>query len=452
MDTKILLPDSELPKKWFNILPELMDLNTPFEPARHPGTKKPLEPADLTALFPMGLIEQEVSMEKEIDIPEEVQKIYNIWRPTPLHRAKNLEKALGTPAHIYFKNESVSPPGSHKPNTAVPQVYYNKLEGIKRLTTETGAGQWGSALSFACNFFDIEAMVYMVRISFDQKPFRQLLMQSWGGQCVPSPSDLTESGRAALKEDPNTPGSLGLAISEAVEDAVTREDTHYSLGSVLNHVILHQTVIGKETIKQMAIAGEKPDILIGCVGGGSNFGGFVAPFVPMVKSGEKIKMIAVEPAACPTLSKGLYAYDYGDMAGLTPLLKMFTLGHKFMPPKIHAGGLRYHGDSPIISQLTKEGIVEARTYHQREVFDASILFARTEGFIPAPETSHAIKAAIDEALKCKETGEAKNIVFNYSGHGHFDMVSYQKYFDNDLEDYALPQHEIDEAEKDLPQI
>lgn len=452
MSTKILLPESELPKKWFNILPELMDLKTPFEPARHPGTKKPLKPEDLTALFPMGLIEQEVSMEKEIEIPEEVQKIYNIWRPTPLHRAKNLEKALGTPAHIYFKNESVSPPGSHKPNTAVPQVYYNRLEGIKRLTTETGAGQWGSALSFACNFFDIEAMVYMVRISFDQKPFRKLLMQSWGGQCVPSPSDLTESGRAALKEDPNTPGSLGLAISEAVEDAVTREDTHYALGSVLNHVILHQTVIGQETIKQMAIAGEKPDILIGCVGGGSNFGGFIAPFVPMVKSGEQIKMIAVEPSACPTLSKGLYAYDYGDMAGLTPLLKMFTLGHKFMPPKIHAGGLRYHGDSPIVSQLTKEGIVEARTYHQREVFDAAILFARTEGFIPAPETSHAIKAAIDEALKCKETGEAKNIVFNYSGHGHFDMVSYEKYFDNDLEDYALPQHEIDEAEKDLPKI
>jgi len=450
---KIFLSDSDMPTMWYNVLPELLDLKTPFSPPLHPGTKKPLEPQMLEPLFPKALIEQEADIKnKTIPIPEEVLNILRLWRPTPLHRAFALEKALNTPAEIYFKNESVSPPGSHKPNTSVAQVYYNKKEGIKRITTETGAGQWGSALAFACSIFGIEAVIYMVKISYEQKPFRKALMHVWGATCHPSPTEITEAGREALKRDPNCPGSLGLAISEAIEDAAGRDDTHYSLGSVLNHVLLHQTIIGEEVKKQLKNESIKPDILIGCVGGGSNFGGLILPFVPNVKAGEKIRMIAVEPSACPTLTRGIYTYDFGDEARLTPLLKMYTLGHKFMPAKIHAGGLRYHGDSPIISQLCKEGIVEARSYQQKEVFDAAILFAKTEGFLPAPETAHAIKAAIDEAIKCRESKEKKTIIFNYSGHGHFDLNAYTQYLEGELMDYSLPQKEIEEAESYIPKI
>jgi tryptophan synthase beta chain len=451
-DIRWSMPQKEIPKAWYNVLPELMNLKTPFSPPLHPGTKKPLEPSMLEPLFAKALIAQEASMETMIPIPEEVLDILAMWRPTPLQRAVRLEKALKTPAHIYFKNESVSPAGSHKPNSSVPQVYYNAKEGIKRITTETGAGQWGSALALACNMFGLEAVIYMVKISYEQKPFRKSLMHVWKGTCYASPSEYTESGRNALKADPGSPGSLGLAISEAVEDAAGRADTHYSLGSVLNHVLLHQTVIGLEVQKQMKLAGEKPDILIGCVGGGSNFGGLILPYIPNVKSGEKIRMIGVEPAACPSLTRGLYAYDFGDVAQLTPLLKMYTLGHKFIPPRIHAGGLRYHGDSPIISQLCKEGIVEARAYQQKEVFDAAVLWARTEGFLPAPETAHAIKAVVDEATNCTQSGEEKVIVFNYSGHGDFDLTSYNKYFEDEMDDYSMPQHEIDEAEKYIPKF
>ncbi len=451
-DSKILLSEKDIPKTWYNVLPELMNLKTPFEPPLHPGTKKPISPSDLTPLFPMALIEQEVSAASEIPIPEDILDVLRLWRPTPLRRALRLEKALKTPAHIYYKDESVSPPGSHKANTAVPQVYYNMKEGIKRIATETGAGQWGSALSFACQLYGVEAVVYMVKISYQQKPYRRSLIHTWGAKCIASPSEFTESGRNALKLDPDCPGSLGLAISEAVEDAAGREDTHYSLGSVLNHVLLHQTVIGKEVKEQLKIAGEKADILIACVGGGSNFGGLILPFVPEKKSGEKIRFLAVEPSACPTLTRGLYTYDYGDVAMLTPILKMYTVGHNFIPPKIHAGGLRYHGDSTIVSQLCKEGIVEAVAYQQREVFEAAVLFARTEGYLPAPETAHAIKAAIDQAKLCTESGEKKTIVFNYSGHGHFDLMSYDKYFNDDMEDYSLPQDEIDEAEKTIPKV
>lgn len=451
-DTKINLSEKDIPKTWYNVLPELMDLKTPFDPPLHPGTLKPVTPQDLTPLFPMALIEQEVSQAKEIPIPEEILDKYGIWRPTPLRRAVHLEKALKTPAKIFYKDESGSPPGSHKTNTAVAQVYYNMKEGIKRIATETGAGQWGSALSFACQLYGIEAVIYMVKVSYQQKPFRRSLMHTWGAKCIPSPSEFTESGRDALRLDPDCPGSLGLAISEAVEDAAGRADTHYALGSVLNHVLLHQTVIGKEVKDQLKLAGEKADVLIACVGGGSNFGGLVLPFVPEKKAGEKIKFLAVEPSACPTLTRGLYAYDYGDVAKLTPIMKMYTVGHNFIPPKIHAGGLRYHGDSPIVSQLCKEGIVEAVAYQQREVFEAAVLFARSEGFLPAPETAHAVKAAIDEAKKCAESGEKKTIVFNYSGHGHFDLMSYDKYFNDEMEDYSLPQKEIEEAEKHIPKI
>ncbi len=438
LEVKVLLEDREMPKKWFNVLPELTDLKNKLEPPLDPQTGKPMDPAKLEAIFSKALIAQESSMEKWIDIPEDVLKVYNIWRPTPLCRAAKLEKALKTPARIYYKNESVSPTGSHKPNTAVPQVYYNMKEGIKRITTETGAGQWGSALAFASNYFGLKATVYMVKVSYEQKPYRKMLMQVWGADCIPSPSDKTEVGRKILSEDPNSPGSLGIAISEAIEDAITHEDTNYSLGSVLNHVLLHQTVIGEEVKLQLKKIGEKPDFLISCVGGGSNFGGLILPFVPMVKSGEKIKMIAVEPKACPTLTKGEYKYDFGDTAEMTPLLKMYTLGHKFVPPPIHAGGLRYHGEAPIISLLKKEGIVEAVAYHQTEVFEAAVLFARTEGFVPAPETAHTIKAVIDEALKCKESGEEKVIVFNFSGHGKFDLKSYEQYFAGKLQDVPEP--------------
>ena len=448
-DTKILLDESQLPSAWYNIMP---DLPEPASPPLHPGTIKPISPDDLAPLFPMGLIEQEASMEPWIDIPGEVLDIYRLWRPTPLHRAKRLERALDTPARIYFKNESVSPAGSHKPNTAVAQAYYNKKEGTKRLTTETGAGQWGSALSFACNYFDLECLVYMVKISYEQKLYRKLMMQTWGGNILPSPSDTTNAGRAILAEDPDSPGSLGMAISEAIEVAAQDPDAHYSLGSVLNHVLLHQTVVGLETKAQLEKAGAEADVLIGCVGGGSNYAGFAFPFYPDKAAGKDLKFIAVEPTACPTMTRGSYRYDFGDTAKTTPLLKMHTLGHGFVPPKIHAGGLRYHGMAPLVSLLINAGEMDAVAFHQNRVFEAAVLFARTEGIIPAPETSHAIRSAIDEALKCRETGEAKTIVFNFSGHGHFDLAAYEHYFAHDLEDYEYPEANIEAALKDVPVV
>ncbi len=449
-DTKIFLSEKELPEAWFNIIPRLP---SPPAPPLNPKTGKPVNPEELRPIFPQALIEQEMSQEPWIEIPEEVKAVYKLWRPTPLHRAKNLEKALKTPARIYFKNESVSPPGSHKPNTAVAQAYYNKKEGIKRLATETGAGQWGSALSFACKLFGLECTVYMVKVSYYQKPMRKSLMQIWGAEVYPSPTDRTEAGRRILKENPDTNGSLGIAISEAVEDAVTHEDTNYALGSVLNHVLLHQTIIGLEVKKQLELVGEKPDILIGCVGGGSNFAGFTFPFIGDILEGKlSAEVIAVEPTSCPTLTKGVYQYDYGDTVGLTPLLLMYTLGHTFEPPGIHAGGLRYHGDAPLLCQLVKEGLIKPRAYPQTACFEAAVLFARTEGIIPAPETSHAIKAAIDEAIKCRETGEEKVIVFNFSGHGHFDLVAYDAYLEGKLEDYEYPEEKIKEALAHLPKF
>ncbi|MBC7319282.1 TrpB-like pyridoxal phosphate-dependent enzyme [bacterium] len=449
-DKKIFLPESEIPQRWYNILP---DLPEPLPPPINPATKEPLKPEELAKIFPMELIKQEVSQERWIEIPDELLRVYRMWRPTPLHRAYELEKALKTPARIYYKNESVSPPGSHKPNTAVAQAYFNKKEGIKRLTTETGAGQWGSALAFACNLFGLECTVYMVRVSYEQKPYRKVMMQTWGATVYPSPTNLTNSGRAVLQEDPDSPGSLGVAISEAVEDAATHDDTNYSLGSVLNHVILHQTIIGLEAEKQLQIAGEKkPDIVIGCVGGGSNFGGISMPFVRRRLQGEDIRFIAVEPSACPSITKGLYRYDYGDVAGLTPLLMMHTLGHKFIPPRLHAGGLRYHGMAPIVSLLAKKGIVEAVSYNQNPVFESAVLFAKTEGIIPAPETAHAIKAVVDEAIRCRETGEEKCILFNFSGHGHFDLSAYEAYLAGKLVDYEYPEEKIQEALKELPVV
>lgn len=449
-DKKIILSESEIPQRWYNILP---DLPEPLPPPMNPVTKEPLKPEELAKIFPMELIRQEASPERWIEIPDELLRVYRMWRPTPLHRAYELEKALNTPARIYYKNESVSPPGSHKPNTAVAQAYFNKKEGVKRLTTETGAGQWGSALSFACNIFGLECTVYMVKVSYEQKPYRKIMMQTWGATVYPSPTNLTNSGRAVLQEDPDSPGSLGVAISEAVEDAATHDDTNYSLGSVLNHVLLHQTIIGLEVEKQLEIAGEKkPDIVVGCVGGGSNFGGISLPFVRRRLLGEDIRFIAVEPSSCPSITKGQYRYDYGDVAGLTPLLMMHTLGHKFIPPRLHAGGLRYHGMAPIISLLAKKGIVEAVAYNQNPVFESAVLFAKTEGIIPAPETAHAIKAVIDEAIRCRETGEEKCIVFNFSGHGHFDLSAYEAYLNGKLVDYEYPEEKVLEALKDLPVV
>ncbi|MBU0533173.1 MAG: TrpB-like pyridoxal phosphate-dependent enzyme [Candidatus Omnitrophica bacterium] len=449
--TKFLLDEKDIPTKWYNIQ---ADLPQPLPPVLHPGTGKPITPDDLAPLFPMELIKQEVSTERWIEIPEEVRDIYRLWRPTTLFRAHRLEKALGTPAKIFYKYEGTSPPGSHKPNTAVAQAYYNKKEGINRITTETGAGQWGSALSFAGALFDIEIKVYMVAISYHQKPYRRIMMETWGGKCVPSPSPDTNAGRAMLAKDPNCPGSLGLAISEAVEDAATHDDTHYSLGSVLNHVLLHQTIIGLETKKQMEMAGTYPDIIIGCVGGGSNFAGMFLPFIKDKIDGTKpdLRIINVEPTSCPTLTRGPYAYDFGDEAGLTPLLKMNTLGHAFIPAPVHAGGLRYHGMAPIISHLHNLGLVEARAEHQLATFKAGIDFARTEGIISAPETNHAIKTTIDEALKCKETGESKTILLTHSGHGHVDMAAYEAYLAGKLKDHSYPKEKIDEALKDLPKI
>jgi len=448
-ENKIYLSEKEMPRQWYNIQP---DLPKPLPPPLHPLTAKPLGPQDLAAIFPMGLIEQEVSQQRWIDIPEEVLAIYKLWRPTPLCRARRLEEALKTPARIYYKNESVSPPGSHKPNTAVAQAYYNKKEGVKRLTTETGAGQWGSALAFGCHLFGLECQVYMVKVSYHQKPYRRMLMETWGASVTPSPSEQTEAGRRILAENPDSPGSLGIAISEAVEEAVKRTDTHYSLGSVLNHVILHQTIVGLETKAQLQKIGVEPDILIGCVGGGSNFAGFCFPFFPEKKRGKNIRFIAVEPTACPTLTKGLYRYDYGDTARMAPIVKMYTLGHTFVPAGIHAGGLRYHGDAPLLCLLYDEGLVEAVAYPQNPVFEAAVLFARTEGTIPAPETAHAIKATIDEAIKCREQKEEKVIVFNFSGHGHFDLAAYESFFAKKLEDYEYPEEKIKEALKDLPKV
>ncbi|MBI2964731.1 MAG: TrpB-like pyridoxal phosphate-dependent enzyme, partial [Chloroflexi bacterium] len=436
--TKFLLDERDLPTHWYNVQ---ADLQYPIDPPLHPGTKQPAGPGDLAPLFPIELIKQEVSKERWIEIPEPVREIYRLWRPTPLYRAHRLERALGTPAHIYYKNEGVSPAGSHKPNTAVAQAYYNMREGTKRITTETGAGQWGSALAFACNLMGIECKVYMVSASFKQKPYRKSLMETWGATVVPSPSRDTNSGRAILAATPNSPGSLGIAISEAVEDAAGREDTKYSLGSVLNHVLMHQTVIGQEVIKQMANADAYPDVVIGCVGGGSSFGGIVFPFVPDKLRGEKIRFIAVEPEACPSLTRGIFAYDFGDTAGMTPLMKMYTLGHTFVPNPIHAGGLRYHGMAPLISALVKHGMIEARAYHQTKVFEAAVQFARTEGIVPAPEPAHAIRAAIDEALECKRTGESKNILFLLCGHGFFDMSAYENYLSGKMVDYAYPEEE-----------
>jgi tryptophan synthase beta chain len=403
----------------------------------------------LAPVFPMNLIEQEVSSERWIDIPEQVLEKYLIWRPTPLHRAYSLEKFLGTPARIYFKNESVSPPGSHKPNTAMAQAYYNKVFGIKRLATETGAGQWGSALAFACNQFGLECKVYMVRVSYNQKPYRRILMETWGAKCVPSPSPDTNAGRKFLEQNPEHPGSLGISISEAIEDAVTTKDTRYSLGSVLNHVLLHQTIIGLEAHKQLAMIGEYPDIVIGCAGGGSNFSGCALPFVRDKIHGKELKIIAAEPTSCPTMTKGPYVYDFGDTAETTPLIAMHSLGHGFIPAPIHAGGLRYHGMAPILSRLVVDGIIEARAYPQLETFAAGMTFARTEGFVPAPETNHAIACVLEEARKAKEEGKEKVILFNWSGHGIMDLAAYDAYISRKLEDYVLPDEEIKKLIKDL---
>ena len=450
MDTKILLSEKEMPQQWYNIQ---ADFPKPMPPVLHPGTGKPIGPQDLAPLFPMELIKQEVSQERWIDIPEEVQDIYKIWRPTPLVRARRWEKALDTPAKIYYKWEGVSPAGSHKPNTAVAQAYYCKKEGVKKITTETGAGQWGSALSFACNLFDLECKVFMVRISYDQKPYRRMMMEVWGGKCVPSPSKETKAGRDILAKDPNSPGSLGIAISEAVEIAAQHDDTKYSLGSVLNHVLLHQTVIGLETLKQFEKLGEYPDIAIACVGGGSNFGGFVMPMVrDKITKGKKTRIIAVEPTACPSLTRGLYKYDFGDTACTTPLIKMFTLGHGFIPAPIHAGGLRYHGMAPIVCHMYDLKLIEAVALKQKACFEAAISFARAEGHIPAPEAGHAIRAAMNEALKCKESGQSKVIVFNNSGHGHFDLGSYERFLSGKMEDIEPSDAEIKKALAELPNI
>ena len=448
-ETKIMLSEKEIPQRWYNIQP---DLPAPLAPPINPATGKPLTAEELAPIFPMELIKQEVSLERWIEIPDEVLRIYRLWRPTPLYRARRLEKALKTPAHIYYKNESFSPPGSHKPNTAVAQAYYNKKEGVKRICTETGAGQWGSALSFGCCLFGLKCTVYMVRISYEQKPYRKILMRSWGAEVFPSPTNKTKAGKAILEKDPQCPGSLGIAISEAVEDAATHDDAKYALGSVLNHVLLHQTIVGLELKKQLKLAGEELDVIVGCVGGGSNFAGQCFPFVKDKLDGKKIDIIACEPTACPTLTRGPYRYDFGDTAQLTPLLKMYTLGHNFVPPPIHAGGLRYHGDAPLLCLLVNKGIIEARAYHQNEVFEAAITFARTEGSLTAPETAHCIKAGIDEALKCKQTGEEKCIVIAYSGHGFFDLAAYEKYLNNELEDYEYPEEKIKEAIKGIPQI
>jgi len=448
-ETKILLSDREIPKKWYNIA---ADMPNPLKPPLHPATKQPVAPDDLSAIFPMALIEQEVSTERWIDIPDDILQIYTLWRPSPLFRAHNLEKVLGTPAKIYYKYEGVSPAGSHKPNTSIPQAYYNKAAGIKRIATETGAGQWGSSMALAGSLFGLEITVYMVKVSYNQKPYRRIAMETWGATVHASPSDVTQSGKKALEADPDNPGSLGLAISEAVEDAATHDDTNYALGSVLNHVLLHQTVIGLEAQKQFEIAGDYPDVIIGCCGGGSNLAGVSFPFLRDKINGKDLRIVAVEPASCPTLTKGEFRYDYGDVAGLTPFLMMYTLGHDFIPPGIHAGGLRYHADAPLLCQLYHDGLIEAISYHQTTVFEAALQFARSEAIIPAPETAHAIRAAIDEAIRCREEGKGKTIFFNLSGHGYLDLQAYADYQEGKLSDYEYPEEKIREALLKLPEI
>jgi tryptophan synthase beta chain len=440
--TKYLLAEDQIPSAWINVLPSLPE---PLDPPLNPQTRAPLGPQDLTPIFPMELIEQEFSPKREIDVPGEVMDVYRLWRPAPLYRARGLEKALDTPAHIYYKYEGTSPAGSHKPNTAVAQAYYNKRAGIKRLATETGAGQWGSALALACRLFGMECTVYMVRVSFDQKPYRRMMMHVWGAKVYASPSHHTHAGRAVQAASPDSPGSLGIAISEAVEDAASHADTNYSLGSVLNHVLLHQTVIGQEAKLQMALAGEDPDVVIGCFGGGSNFGGLALPYVLDRFRGKGPRILAVEPSACPTLTKGAFAYDYGDTGKLTPLVKMYTLGHDFVPPGIHAGGLRYHGASPLLSHLKKLGYIDAVAYPQLPVFEAALEFARTEGILPAPESAHAIRAAMDEALAARAEGRPRTILFCLSGHGHFDMGAYENYLAGKLHDYEYAAHDIEKA-------
>lgn len=447
---KYILNESDIPKFYYNIL---SDLPEPLPQVLHPATKKPITPDDLKPLFPMELILQEVSSERYLEIPDEVRKAYLLWRPTPLVRAYNLEKFLDTPARIYYKYEGTSPSGSHKPNTAIAQVFYNKKEGIKKLTTETGAGQWGSALAFAGSLFGVEIKVFMVKVSYQQKPYRKIMMESYGAKVIPSPSDQTQSGKNILKDNPDHPGSLGVAISEAVEVAAKNSDTNYSLGSVLNHVMLHQSVIGLEAMKQFELAGEKPGILIGCVGGGSNFGGFTFPFIgEMLRTKTNYQVIAVEPAACPSLTKGVYTYDFGDTAHLTPLIKMHTLGSTFIPPKIHAGGLRYHGMAPTVSFLKEKGLIEARAVEQNDCFEAGLIFARTEGIIPAPESTHALRVAIDEAINCKENGESKVIAFNLSGHGNFDLQAYEDYLSNRLNNSQLKEEDLQISLQNLPQF
>ncbi len=445
---KYVLAENDLPKTWYNIA---ADLPVPLPPPLHPGTKQPIGPDDLAPLFPMSLILQEVSAEREIEIPEPVRDIYRQWRPSPLYRARRLEKALDTPAKIYYKYEGVSPSGSHKPNTAVPQAFYNKEAGVKRITTETGAGQWGSSLAFAGSLFGLEIEVFMVKVSYHQKPYRRALMETYGARCIPSPSTETASGRAILEKNPDSPGSLGIAISEAVEIAAQRDDTKYALGSVLNHVLLHQTVVGLEAMKQLEIAGDYPDIVVGCTGGGSNFAGIVFPFLgAQLRGGRKVRVVAVEPAACPSLTRGKYAYDFGDTGHLTPLVKMHTLGSTFIPPGFHAGGLRYHGMAPLVSHVKELGLIEAKAYHQLACFEAGVLFARAEGILPAPEANHAVRGAIDEALRCKAEGTSRTILFNLCGHGHFDMQAYIDYFDGKLEDRSYDEGDLAMALAGLP--
>ena len=448
--TKFVLDEDHIPRAWYNIAADLPVAPSPY---LHPATLEPIGPDDLAPLFPMALIGQEVSADREIEIPERVREAYALYRPTPLYRAHRLEAALDTPAHIYYKYEGVSPAGSHKPNTALAQAYYNKEQGVERLATETGAGQWGSALAFAGAYFGLDVKVYMVRASYDQKPYRRILMETYGAEVVASPSPTTNYGRKVLAETPDSPGSLGMAISEAVEDAATREDTKYALGSVLNHVLLHQTVIGQEAIEQMGMAGESPDIIIGCTGGGSNFAGLAFPFLGRnFRDGAKHRIIAVEPEAAPSLTRGIYAYDFGDTAKMAPVAKMFTLGHDFMPEPIHAGGLRYHGMSPLVSLLKENGYIEARSVHQRSSFAAGVQFARAEGILPAPEPTHAIRVAMDEALAAREAGEARVILFNLCGHGHFDLSAYERYLNGSLEDFEYPAERVAAALESLPRV
>jgi tryptophan synthase beta chain len=448
--TKFVLDESRIPRSWYNIA---ADLPVPPSPYLHPATLEPIGPDDLAPLFPMALIGQEVAQDRDIEIPEPVRDAYRLYRPSPLYRAHRLEKALDTPAHIYYKYEGVSPAGSHKPNTAIPQAFYNKEQGVTRIATETGAGQWGSAMAFAGALFGLDVKVYMVRASYDQKPYRRILMETYGAEVVASPSPTTNYGRAVLAEHPDSPGSLGMAISEAVEDAATRDDTKYSLGSVLNHVLLHQTVIGQEAIEQMGMAGESPDIVIGCTGGGSNFAGLTFPFLGRnFREGASHRIIAVEPEAAPSLTRGVYAYDFGDTAKMAPVAKMHTLGHDFIPEPIHAGGLRYHGMSPLVSLLKDHGDIEARSVHQRASFEAGVTFARAEGILPAPEPTHAIRVAIDEALAAKEAGESRVILFNLCGHGHFDLAAYERFLDGSLEDYEYPQAKVEAALAGLPTV